>query len=240
MGNRNGRRSNHGGATIAKLIALGLFGVVTLSLAGYALAQDRTAPASTVAYSPMPIEMPTEAATQTISVVGDSNTEVDSDDFAGGRIGDASWVSQLLGGGFVFRGGWADGGTTSATQADNLTQLEPADITLIMTGTNDLAQGVPWEDTAANIDRIIAKAPADRVVLLAIPPRDVETDPTSEQHNTDLQAFAQDRGYEYFDGLTFLRSPDGGFVDGVSSDGVHLNREAQARYGQIIREHLGA
>lgn len=235
---RNGRRYKLGGAAVAKLVALGLFGVVTLSLAGYALAQDRTAPTSATAYTPMPIEMPTRAAAQTISVVGDSNTEVNSSDFSAGDIGDASWVSQLLNDGYTFRGGWADGGTTSATQADNLTQLERADVTLIMTGTNDLAQGVPWEDTAANIDRIVAKAPADRVVLLAIPPRDVETDPTSQQHNTDLQAFAQDRGYEYFDGLTFLRSPDGGFIYGVSSDGVHLNRDAQAQYGQTIREHL--
>lgn len=240
MGKHNGRRSNLDRAAVAKLVAVGLFGVVTLSLAGYALAQDRTAPTSATAYSPMPIETPTQAAAQTISVVGDSNTEVNSSDFSAGDIGDASWVSQLLGDGYTFRGGWADGGTTSATQADYLTQLEPADVTLIMTGTNDLAQGVPFADTAANIDRIVTKAPAARVVLLAIPPRDVETNPTSQQHNTDLQTFAQERGYEYFDGLAFLRSPDGGFVDGVSSDGVHLNREAQARYGQIIREHLAA
>ncbi|KSU52909.1 SGNH/GDSL hydrolase family protein [Microbacterium enclense] len=240
MGKHNGRRSNFDRAGVAKLVAVGLFGVVTLSLAGYALAQDRTAPATTVAYSPMPIEMPTQAAAQTISVVGDSNTEVNSSDFSAGDIGDASWVSQLLGDGFTFGGGWADGGTTSGTQADNLAQLDQADITLIMTGTNDLGQGVAFADTRANIDRIVAKAPANRVILLAIPPRDTETRRTTEEHNADLQQLAQERGWEFFDGLTFLRAPEGGYIAGVSDDGVHLNREAQARYGQIIREHLAA
>lgn len=238
MGTQHGLRREYGGMPIWGFIACAVFFLGC----GVYLVTNMPAPASAGApvtpYPSFTAPLPTQDASRSISVVGDSNTEVNSDDFSAGRIGDASWVSQLVGDGYTFRGGWADGGTTSGTQADNLTQLERADITIIMTSTNDLGQSVSFDVTAGNIDRIVAKAPADRVVLLAIPPRDDETDPTSEEQNVYLQQLAQDRGWEFFDGLTFLRSPDGGFVDGTTEDGVHLTREAQARYGQIIREHL--
>ncbi|MEV7827713.1 SGNH/GDSL hydrolase family protein [Microbacterium enclense] len=240
MGNERGLRRDVGGMPVWGLIAAALVIVGCGVYTSANLPAPASADAQPSAQSSFTFAPPSEEVKRAISVIGDSNTEVDSDDFARGRIGEASWVSQLLRDGFELRGGWADGGTTSGTQADNLGVLERADLTLIMTGTNDLSQGVPFENTAANIDRIVEKAPADKVVLLAVPPRDSETDPSSDEYNSNLRRLAQDRGFEYFDGLTFLRSPDGGFVDGMSEDGVHLNREAQARYGVVVREYLAS
>jgi len=176
---------------------------------------------------------------RTVAVVGDSNTEVDSPDFASGDIGTGSWVHTLLSqGGYAVAGGWADGGTTSIAQAEGLTPVPDPDVLLVMTGTNDLGLGLPFEQTATSLQAMADKAPADRVVLLAIPPRDAETDPSSADFNASLQQLAADRGWDFFDGLQFLRAPGGGFVDGMTSDGVHLTREAQIQFGQTVRDYL--
>lgn len=175
-----------------------------------------------------------------IAVVGDSNTEGDSPNFAAGEIGSGSWVGRLLSlEGFAFAGGWADGGTTSATQAANLTQLPAAsvDTLLVMTGTNDVAQRQAWSVTQQSIETIVSKAGASRVVLLAIPPSDV--DPTdSRAHNERLSALAAERGWDYFDGLGFLRTSDNRYVDGATADGVHLTFEAQQEFGDAVAAFL--
>lgn len=173
-----------------------------------------------------------------LAVVGDSNTEMDSSDFAAGRIGEGSWVTTVLSAGCRFAGGWAVAGSTSVQQAEGLDEVEGADVLLMMTGTNDLARGVPFEQTARSLETIVAKAPAERVVILAIPPRDQETTPTSSEFNQALQGVAEDRGWEYFDGHEFLRSPDGGFVEGMTNDGLHLTTEAQEQFGEAVVEYL--
>jgi len=221
----------------AVLGVLGVFAIV-LSIAAFQNARSAQPVAD---YTPPAFTQRTPApGPERFVVVGDSNTAVNSPDLAAGRIGDASWVSVLTSSGYQFAGGWAVGGTPSGTQAEGLAPVEGADLLLIMTGTNDLGQGVPFADTITHIDAMVAKAPAGRVVLLAIPPRDVETSPSSVEFNAALQQLASERGWEFFDGLGFLRDPAGGFVDGTSSDGIHLTREAQLQYGQIVADHLAA
>ena len=173
-----------------------------------------------------------------VVVIGDSHTETNSRDFAAGRIGNGSWVSTLLSDGYRFAGGWAVSGSTSVVQAEGFLGVEGADTLVVMTGTNDLVQGVPFDRTAFSLDAIVAKAPAERVVVLAIPPLDRETVPASSEFNESLEELAEDRGWEYFDGLGFLRSPDGGFVEGMTYDGIHLTHEAQERFGAAVVEYL--
>ncbi|MGJ9372073.1 SGNH/GDSL hydrolase family protein [Nesterenkonia sp. CF4.4] len=173
-----------------------------------------------------------------MAVVGDSNTEMDSPDFAAGQIGDDSWVSTLLAEGFRFAGGWAVAGSTSVQQAEGLDEVENAEVLLVMTGTNDLAQRLDFEETASGLETIVAKAPAERVVLLAIPPREPETTTSSTEFNDMLQDLAEEQGWEFFDGLEFLRSPDGGFVPGTTNDGVHLTPDAQERFGETVIDYL--
>ncbi|MBO0594594.1 SGNH/GDSL hydrolase family protein [Nesterenkonia sp. E16_7] len=175
---------------------------------------------------------------QALAVVGDSNTEMDSPDFAAGQIGEDSWVSTVLAAGHRFAGGWAVAGSTSVDQAAGLEAVQDAEVLLVMTGTNDLAQGVPFEQTAPSLEEIVAEAPAERVVLLAIPPRDEETTPSSTEFNVSLQNLAEDQGWEYFDGLEFLRGPEGGFVEGTTDDGVHLTPEAQDEFGETVADYL--
>lgn len=60
------------------------------------------------------------------------------------------------------------------TSADVLQRIEPiaainAETYVVMIGTNDVSQGVPAEETAANIKRILAALPG-RNLLLAVPP----------------------------------------------------------------------
>lgn len=178
------------------------------------------------------------APQEELAVVGDSNTEMSSPDFAAGEIGEDSWVSTVLSAGYRFAGGWAVAGSTSVQQAEGLEDVAGADVLLVMTGTNDLAQGVSFEETAPSLETIVAKAPAERVVMLAIPPRDQGTTPSSSEFNDKLKGLAEDHGWEYFDGLEFLRSPEGGFVDGATVDGVHLTPEAQEEFGETVVEYL--
>ncbi|WP_218220114.1 SGNH/GDSL hydrolase family protein [Nesterenkonia sp. Act20] len=174
-----------------------------------------------------------------VAVVGDSHTEMDSLNFAAGRIGDQSWVSTLISEGYRFAGGWAVAGATSTLQAESFRGVMGADVMIVMTGTNDLVQGVPFDQTASSLEAIVAKAPADRVLVLAIPPLEQEVMPTSGVFNESLRELAEDRGWEYFDGFEFLRSPDGGFVEGMTYDGIHLTPEAQERFGAAVVEYLG-
>lgn len=195
----------------------------------------------------VPIEREPESASQEaevaeyggVAVVGDSHTEMDSLNFAAGRIGDRSWVSTLLSEGYRFAGGWAVAGATSTLQAESFRGVRGADALIVLTGTNDLVQGVPFDLTASSLEAIVAKAPADRIIVLAIPPLDQEVMPTSSEFNRSLRDLAAGRGWEYFDGFDFLRDPDGGFVEGMTYDGIHLTPGAQERFGEAVAEYLG-
>lgn len=173
-----------------------------------------------------------------VVVVGDSHTQANSPDFGAGQIGNGSWVSTLLAEGHIFAGGWAVTGATTDLQAQSFHGVTGADTLVLLTGTNDLAQGIPFQQTASSLDAIVTKAPTDRVLVLAIPPLDREFRPTSSQYNESLQELARDRGWEYFDGFEFVRSPDGGFREGMTYDGIHLTPEAQQQFGDAVADYL--
>lgn len=126
----------------------------------------------------------------------------------------------------------AAGGVIAASRAG----LRPAraDVFLVMTGTNDLRWHVPFESTAAHLAGMAAKVGATRVVLLAIPPRERETTPTSAEFNARLRGLAARSGWTYYDGLAFVRAPGGGYVDAFTTDGVHLTPEAERRFGRNV------
>ncbi|GAA1703830.1 hypothetical protein GCM10009792_24970 [Microcella alkalica] len=206
----------------AHLAALVALTAVTGTLVALAM-QPTTPPESTVAASqPIVREQPT-----TVAVLGDSNTEVDSVDFAGGQIGAKTWVRELTHGNFRFAGGWADGGATTARIADELTPIT-ADVLLVMAGTNDVGLGVPFEESAANLKTAIAKTTANRTILLAIPPRFPETQPTSADFNLALRAVAAENGWEYFDGHQST----------TLEDGVHLDFDSHRALAEAIIRYL--
>jgi lysophospholipase L1-like esterase len=173
-----------------------------------------------------------------VAVVGDSNTVVLSPDFSGGDIDPGSWAAQLFtGDDLVFAGGWAVSGSTTVDQAAAFAPVE-SDVLVILSGTNDLAFGVPFAETAASLQRIADTSGAPRVVVLAIPPIAFSTNPTPRVFNERLAALANENGWEYVDALAFLRDADGGWIDGTTTDGVHLSPDAQARFGANVADYL--
>ena len=90
----------------------------------------------------------------TFAAVGDSISDADSPDFAAGDLGAASWATYVVDDGFAFAGGWAEWGATTAMMADSVGPIE-ADVLVVLAGTNDVAFGIPFEESAANLDRII-------------------------------------------------------------------------------------
>lgn len=248
MGNRRGHRSSWWTDTtngVQNWIGVILVGaLVTASAVGVAALTNRPAPTAAAPYTYSPAATPSPTPTETpqalrVAAVGDSHTESNSADFAAGKIGTASWLSVVLSDDAQFVGGWADGGTTSTTQRQNLkAPSAPADVFFVMTGTNDLAQGVDFETTEENISSMVGTVAAPRVVLLAIPPRDTETNPTTSEYNADLRALAERKGWEFFDGLEFARADGGGYVNGLTSDGVHMTFDAQQQFGRNVDSFL--
>lgn len=240
MSNRNRHRDTSGIWKIVLVIgAAAIVGVLVIA----ALTTTTPTTPAPVASTPMPeptVEQEPEPEPEGVVIVGDSNTEVNSPDFARGQIGDGTWAySTLRSSGYYFAGGWAVSGSTSVDQAEGLEEVEDADVLVIMTGTNDLSQGVPFEDTVASLDTMTEKVPTERVVVLAIAPLDNEGTPTTSEFNQSLEALAADRGWEFFDALEFLRSPDGGFAEGTSDDGRHFDTDSHRELGRAVAEYLG-
>ena len=179
---------------------------------------------------------------RTVAVVGDSNTEADSPDFAGGRIGEGSWVHALLAEPTLeFAGGWALAGSTSVDQAVALSSV-PAlggpDELVVMTGTNDLTYGLEFAVTERALDVIVDRIAARRVTVLAIPPRDDVLAAAATEFNARLALLAGERGWDFLDGFTGVRMADGTFRPGTTTDGIHLSRELARQLGERVAEHL--
>ena len=105
----------------------------------------------------------------TFAAVGDSLTEADSPNFAAGRIGEQSWILHAEAAGLDFAGGWARWGAPTSLMAANVRPVD-ADVLVVLAGTNDVARGVPFAETAANIASIVAAAGPERVVVSAVLP----------------------------------------------------------------------
>src|SRR4051794_36635513 len=102
----------------------------------------------------------TPAGPLTVVAVGDSVTDADSADFPAGVFGPGSWVSTADRDGVDVIGGWAIKGATTAAMAAGA-QPSDADALVVMAGTNDVLQGIPWEQSAANIEAIVEAGGGD-------------------------------------------------------------------------------
>lgn len=168
-----------------------------------------------------------------IYAVGDSITEADSPNFVGGQYGAGSWVSHLDPRIRVV-GGWARGGATTDDMVRNVTAAPNANTLVMLAGSNDLANRVPFDTTRANLERIAETVGTDRVVLSAIPPRDA--DPAGAvRFNEQLKALAQERGWEFIDPTAGIRD-NNRYAPGMSNDGIHPTPRA----AEILGRDLGA
>ncbi|WP_210480557.1 GDSL-type esterase/lipase family protein [Naasia sp. SYSU D00948] len=166
-----------------------------------------------------------------VAIVGDSITDVQSPDFSAGRIDPESWASEVLDEGRVFAGGYAVWGATTEQMAAAVQPLD-ADVLIVLAGTNDMALGVPFAETAANLEAIAETVGAPRVVLSAIPPIDW-TPGASDDFNAQLERLARDEGWEWVDPMGRIES-GGEFREGMSDDGVHPSARASRLIGEAI------
>ncbi|GAA1059925.1 SGNH/GDSL hydrolase family protein [Agromyces bracchium] len=172
----------------------------------------------------------------TFAAVGDSITDADSRDFASGDLGPASWATYVVDEGYVFAGGWAEWGATTERMAAAVAPVD-ADVLVLLAGTNDLAFGVPFEATTANLDRVVDRVGIDDVLVVSIPPMDAYPG-GAEEFNGRLDALADDRGWRFVDASTGLRTRDGRFADGMSTDGLHPSAEGAEVLGEAIAAQL--
>ncbi|MGY1767572.1 SGNH/GDSL hydrolase family protein [Geodermatophilus sp. SYSU D00779] len=195
-----------------------------------------TAPGTT---APAPTAGPEEpAAFSTFAVVGDSITaggEVISDARVGGS---ASWVPAAAEASRLsFVGGWAMPGATTE-DARAAVVPEDADVLVVMAGTNDVLQGRPWEESAANLESIAASA-GDRVVaVVTIAPSDVVPQ-ARRAYNAALAPLALRHGWVLIDPWSDVEAADR-FVVGTTTDGTHLTDRAARTVGFRVGEQLAA
>jgi hypothetical protein len=100
-------------------------------------------------------------------VVGDSIT-AGTEPMEGRQIvGQRSWVPAAEGAPLDFRGGLAVPGATTTYLRDGVTPLE-ADVLVLLAGTNDITQRMPWEASRVNLETIVGTAGVPDVLLVAI------------------------------------------------------------------------
>ena len=166
--------------------------------------------------APSPTATPTAQAV-TFAAVGDSITVGDSPDFNSGKFGPLSWPS-LAPPGTKFAGGWAVSGATTAAMASAV-KPAPADVLVVIAGTNDLINGVPFVESAANLQTIVTTVGAKRVVVSSVPPLDVDP-AASTDYNAQLQALAAREGWAFVDAMAGVRDGEV-YAEGMTADGIH-------------------
>ncbi|WP_022919278.1 SGNH/GDSL hydrolase family protein [Ruania albidiflava] len=171
----------------------------------------------------------------TIAVVGDSITVGSDPTFAPGQVSEDSWVRYAVGDPVELTGGWARWGATTAEMAAAVEPV-PADVLVIMAGTNDLAAGTPTAQVAQNLEDIVATVGAQDVLLCAVPPLDARPD-VVPPFNEFLERTAEDRGWAWVDPAAEIRS-EGHFAPGMSVDGVHPTQAGATQLGVHVRSEL--
>ena len=168
-----------------------------------------------------------------VAAVGDSLTA------GGGRmLSDGldanTWMTYARGDGLDYVGGWAKGGSTVEEQAAAVTPVEDVDVLVLMSGTNDVRLGVPFEQAAPSYDAVVGTIGAAHVVVAAIPPYD--RDPAAAaRYGAQLEAYVVRRGWTYVDPWAWLR--DGVlFAPGTTRDGIHPTTAGYERLGLALRE----
>ncbi|RXZ48340.1 SGNH/GDSL hydrolase family protein, partial [Agromyces binzhouensis] len=172
----------------------------------------------------------------TFAAVGDSITDADSRDFAAGDLGAASWATYVVDEGFAFAGGWAEWGATTQRMAESVGPVE-ADVLVVLAGTNDVAFGIPFDESASNLARIVDAVGIADVVVVSIPPMDAFPE-GAEAYNARLDDLARDLGWRFVDAAAGVRTSDGRFGAGMSSDGLHPTADGARVIGAAIAAAL--
>lgn len=171
------------------------------------------------------------------TVVGDSITEADSPNLLGAVPGPASWVYYAESADADFVGGWAGPGATTDDMVRSFVPL-PADVLVIVAGTNDSGLDIPFERVAENLTSIAESAGTDRVILSSIPPHEGQSESIT-RFNAELRQLAKREDWEWVDAAAELRDGSA-YAEGLSADGVHPNPLGAERFGKALHSAIVA
>lgn len=108
---------------------------------------------------------------------------------------------------------------------------------LVMTGTNDVRDGLPAARTVAGLDRLLddlaARSPRTTVVVQSILPRR-ETASQIIETNAALRELAARRGLQYLDLHASFDDGSGGLRAEETTDGWHLSEAGYRRWAGLI------
>ncbi|MGY1684238.1 SGNH/GDSL hydrolase family protein [Geodermatophilus sp. SYSU D00867] len=209
-----------------------------LLTAGCGAAHEAPPSASATAPAPQAGTAP-EGTTQTVgfAVVGDSITAGLDAPVEGTEVrGRNSWVRAADVAPLEFRGGWAVPGARTADMSAGVRPVQ-ADVLVVLAGTNDVLHSVPWEETRQNLLDAVATAGVQRVVLVAVPPLDVDPE-GREELDARLVELAGEQGWAHLDPWTDVDTGEGTFAPGASEDGVHPTQAVADLVGARIRAAL--
>jgi lysophospholipase L1-like esterase len=168
--------------------------------------------------------------------------------FAGDSLTSArsSWLNQLDDPSLVEVGGFAKSGYTTKQVLAEIKPEAEIDVLVILLGTNDVHFGVPRGEVKANIDKIVDKVGAPRVLLSYIPPSDVtwskgvNRQVESALLNRYMLNVAYHRGWMMYDPWASYRTSKNGWTPGASTDKVHpvpaVSEAAADRMEEYIRQ----
>jgi lysophospholipase L1-like esterase len=209
---------------------------LALSLAlGGTLAGSAVPPSAPAVLTPVDLSVAAGATeVRSYVAVGDSIT-------AGAGPGDrlefpgpTGWVSGETAERLVGRGGWAVAGAITADMVSNVGRT-PADVLVLLGGTNDLTRGIDWETTAANLATISTSVGARSTLLVAIPPNDALGQGQRADFNARLAALAGRQGWRFLDPWGSI-AVDGRWQVGASADGIHPTPLMAQAIGRAISD----
>src|SRR3954471_23391359 len=147
--------------------------------------------------------------------------------------GPTSWLAGETASRLVQVGGWAVPGTVTEDMRAHVVPT-PADVLVLLGGTNDLMRGIPWDVTAANLQAIAATVGARSTLLVAIPPSD-ELPAARSAFNTRLRALAGAAHWRYTDPWTSAAA-SGAWAPGTTVEGIHPTAAPAAAIGRAITD----
>lgn len=180
---------------------------------------------------------PSPARSIGFGVVGDSLTVGPGAALGAVPDGSGSWLPAARGAPLEFRGGWALPGARTGDMRAGVGRVDAA-VLVVLAGTNDVLEGIPWQVGRRNLLAVVAAAGIDEVVLVAVPPLD-QAPFAAAAYAFGLAELAADRGWQYVDPWTADADPGTGrWAPGASLDGIHPTPPVADRAGRVIRAAL--
>lgn len=175
----------------------------------------------------------------TFTVYGDSHTSYQKASLEEALQSNGCWVNYATSPGLTLVGGWVKSGATSEDALANV-YYQHSDICVVMLGTNDVTDNFPVEKTLANIRAIGEGSGAERVLVLANPPRSGGRADSQVALNESIRSrFRGREGWDFYDPWVVQRAADGQWSkSSYTVDGLHATRGVYEYMGTEMGERI--